>query len=180
MSSCNCLLKTTHWFQLLSWNSQNLIILTATKIFSSLVHLFLSFLYKHFFIYLHKLFTIFSEIPLMFLFMFLFSFYKKGSFTSDNIFNEVLPLCDRTNELIISVFTNPESVMGKLVQRIYLGPLKVRHFSGGVPENYWYTNAIALILEWYVLSGNVSICFNFKMILPCSFRELKFGYSHFL
>lgn len=84
---------------------------------------------------------------------------QKGSFTSDNIFNEVLPLCDRTNELIISVFTNPESVMGKLVQRIYLGPLK-DHISMKLegqsdPEKY-LTNLYDLYTRTAKLSNDLS------------------------
>ncbi|GAB1597556.1 exocyst complex component 5-like [Argonauta hians] len=49
---------------------------------------------------------------------------QKGCFTSNDIFEEILPLCTRTNELINNVFANPEIVMGKLVQKIYLGKLQ--------------------------------------------------------
>ena len=41
-------------------------------------------------------------------------------------FEEVLPLCKKTNVLIQEVFNNPEIVMGKLVQNIYTSKLQVR------------------------------------------------------
>ena len=40
-------------------------------------------------------------------------------------FDEVLPLCERTNVLIHEVFSNPEVVMGKLIQNIYATKLQV-------------------------------------------------------
>ncbi|XP_052273620.1 exocyst complex component 5-like isoform X2 [Dreissena polymorpha] len=50
---------------------------------------------------------------------------QKGKFLSADPFSEVLPLCTRSNELIQEVFTNPEAVMGKLVQNIYITKLQV-------------------------------------------------------
>lgn len=44
---------------------------------------------------------------------------------SSDPFSEVLPLCKRSNELIQEVFTNPDVVMGKLVQNIYITKLQV-------------------------------------------------------
>ncbi|WAR03182.1 EXOC5-like protein [Mya arenaria] len=49
---------------------------------------------------------------------------QKGSFISPDPFSEVFPLCKRSNELIQEVFTNPDMVMGKLVQNIYITKLQ--------------------------------------------------------
>ena len=49
----------------------------------------------------------------------------QGCFLSSNPFDEVFPLCTRTNELIQEVFSNPDVVMGKLVQNIYLTKIQV-------------------------------------------------------
>ena len=40
-------------------------------------------------------------------------------------FDEVLPLCKRTSGLIQEVFSNPETVMGKLLQNVYSTKLHV-------------------------------------------------------
>lgn len=44
---------------------------------------------------------------------------------SSDPFAEVLPLCRKSNELIQQVFTNPDLVMSKLVQNIFLTKLQV-------------------------------------------------------
>ena len=45
---------------------------------------------------------------------------------SSDPFAEVLPLCRKSNELIQQVFTNPDLVMAKLVQNIFLTKLQVQ------------------------------------------------------
>lgn len=44
---------------------------------------------------------------------------QKVAFVKQDPFDEVLPLCERTNVLIHEVFSNPEVVMGKLIQNMY-------------------------------------------------------------
>ena len=54
-------------------------------------------------------------------------------------FEEVLPLCKKTNVLIQEVFNNPDIVMGKLVQNIYTSKLQVRTWvkvSGSIRRAY--------------------------------------------
>jgi hypothetical protein len=46
--------------------------------------------------------------------------YVKGS-----VFEDVVPLCDRTMLLINEVFANPDSVMGKFVQHIFQQKIQV-------------------------------------------------------
>ncbi|XP_046561965.1 LOW QUALITY PROTEIN: exocyst complex component 5-like [Haliotis rubra] len=50
---------------------------------------------------------------------------QKHSFLKENVFDDVLPLCQRTSQLINHVFTNPEMVMGKFVQSIFQGILQI-------------------------------------------------------
>ncbi|KAK7502742.1 hypothetical protein BaRGS_00005992 [Batillaria attramentaria] len=44
---------------------------------------------------------------------------QKNAYTKDKLFEEVVPLCERTWMLITEVFVNPDAVMGKFVQHIF-------------------------------------------------------------
>ncbi|XP_013404550.1 exocyst complex component 5 [Lingula anatina] len=44
---------------------------------------------------------------------------QRGAFLKPGIFDEILPLCEKTSELINEVFINPEAVMTKFVLNIY-------------------------------------------------------------
>ncbi|ESO94153.1 hypothetical protein LOTGIDRAFT_215620 [Lottia gigantea] len=44
---------------------------------------------------------------------------QRNAFLKPNIFDDVLPLCEKTNEVVHAVFVNPENVMGKFVQNIF-------------------------------------------------------------
>ncbi|KAK3600903.1 hypothetical protein CHS0354_013280 [Potamilus streckersoni] len=49
---------------------------------------------------------------------------QKHAFMKQDPFDAVLPLCQKTNDLAQAVFSSPETVMGKLVQNIYMGKLQ--------------------------------------------------------
>ncbi|KAK6182191.1 hypothetical protein SNE40_009929 [Patella caerulea] len=49
---------------------------------------------------------------------------QRNAFIKPNVFDEVLPLCEKTNEIIHSVFNAPENVMGKFVQNIFQEKIK--------------------------------------------------------
>lgn len=44
---------------------------------------------------------------------------QRNAFYKPDLFDDVVPLCRRTNELITEVFSNHDAVMGKFVQNIY-------------------------------------------------------------
>ena len=50
----------------------------------------------------------------------------KGQFRSSDVFQDVMPLCERVHSMVDKVFSNnAEVVMGKLVQNIHEDILKV-------------------------------------------------------
>lgn len=48
-----------------------------------------------------------------------------GAYLRPDPFDDVLPLCTRSSEVIAEVFSNPDTVMAKLVQNIFHGKLQV-------------------------------------------------------
>lgn len=50
---------------------------------------------------------------------------QKGAYQKPDPFDDVVPLCNRSSEMIADVFSNPESVMAKFVQNIFHGKLQV-------------------------------------------------------
>ncbi|KAL5008482.1 hypothetical protein ScPMuIL_014063 [Solemya velum] len=65
---------------------------------------------------------------------------QKGAFLKADPFDDVVPLCERTSELVNEVFSSPEVVLGKLVQNIFLEKLQ-SHISKkldlkGEPDHY--------------------------------------------
>ena len=50
---------------------------------------------------------------------------QKGAFLRNDVFEDIPPLCAKTNKLINEVFTTPEVVMAKLVLNIYTSKLQV-------------------------------------------------------
>lgn len=51
--------------------------------------------------------------------------HHQGSLRSQDMYQEVVPLCRRSEVLIREVFTNPDQVMGKFVLNIFQGQLQV-------------------------------------------------------
>ncbi|XP_078314099.1 exocyst complex component 5-like [Crassostrea virginica] len=49
---------------------------------------------------------------------------QKGAYQKPDPFDDVVPLCNRSSEMIADVFSNPESVMAKFVQNIFHGKLQ--------------------------------------------------------
>ena len=49
----------------------------------------------------------------------------QNAFVRHDVFEDIPPLCARTNAVITEVFSNPEMVMAKLVLNIYHGKLQV-------------------------------------------------------
>lgn len=65
---------------------------------------------------------------------------QRNAYVKDNLFEEVVPLCERTWALITEVFANPDAVMGKFVQHIFQQKIQ-RHVSSMLedrsePEQY--------------------------------------------
>ncbi|KAL3183456.1 hypothetical protein MRX96_033573 [Rhipicephalus microplus] len=47
-----------------------------------------------------------------------------GAFMKKDMFSNIVPLCERSEQVIEEVFTNPEQVMCKFVSNIYNGKLQ--------------------------------------------------------
>ena len=83
--------------------------------------------------------SIYQQVISFFFFFFFFSFFShvlswyscyfiplKGQFLSYDVFQDVIPLCERVHSMVNKVFSNnAEVVMGKLVQNIHEDVLKV-------------------------------------------------------
>ncbi len=46
-----------------------------------------------------------------------------------DVFNEILPLCTRMNDIINDVFTNNERIMEQFIRDLFLGKVQVSHDS---------------------------------------------------
>jgi hypothetical protein len=46
-----------------------------------------------------------------------------------DIFNEILPLCLRMNDIINDVFTNNERIMEQFIKDLFLGKVQVNYLS---------------------------------------------------
>ena len=51
--------------------------------------------------------------------------FPQGAFTHADVFEDIPPLCERTNALILEVFSSPDVVITKFVLNIYHGKLQV-------------------------------------------------------
>lgn len=49
---------------------------------------------------------------------------QKNAYFKPDLFDDIVPLCSRTNDLIAEVFSNHDAVMGKFVQNIYSNKLQ--------------------------------------------------------
>lgn len=75
--------------------------------------------------------------------------FLQNAFYKPDLFDDIVPLCRRTNELITEVFSNHDAVMGKFVQNIYHNKLHVSQCSNS-------KNSV-LIARWRVdISGKYS------------------------
>jgi predicted HD phosphohydrolase len=75
--------------------------------------------------------------------------FLQNAFNKPDLFDDIVPLCRRTNELITEVFSNHDAVMAKFIQNIYHNKL---HVSKGFNSK----NSV-LITRWRVdISGKFS------------------------
>lgn len=53
--------------------------------------------------------------------------FIQGAFFKPDLFDDVVPLCTKTSDVINSVFSSPDAVMSRFVQNIYHGRIQVRN-----------------------------------------------------
>lgn len=77
----------------------------------------------------------------------------QSAFLKGSLFEEVVPLCEQSWQLISEVFASPDSVMGKLIQHIFQQKIQVSNVFARVKDLFkssekWLGFTFRKILGW--------------------------------